>query len=104
VTFEEYQMKVGMTRLKSATDTYCFLNLAGEVGEVLSLEAKLIRDGGDYEHYRQNLKKELGDVMWHIAAIASDHGFALAGIAEHNIEKLASRMARNTLKGSGDDR
>jgi NTP pyrophosphatase (non-canonical NTP hydrolase) len=104
MNFEEYQMKVGLTRLKSASDMYCFLNLAGEVGEVLSLEAKLIRDGGDFEHYRQNLKKELGDVLWHIAAIADDHGFDLADIAEHNIEKLAGRMARNTIKGSGDER
>ncbi len=104
MTFEEYQMKVGLTRLKSANDIYCFLNLAAEAGEVCSLEAKLIRDGGDFEYYRQNLKKELGDVLWHIAAIASDHGFDLASIAEANIEKLQGRMARNTIKGNGDDR
>ena len=104
MNFEEYQMKVGLTRLNSASDIYCFLNLAGEVGEVLSLEAKLIRDGGDFEYYRQNLKKELGDVLWHIAAIASDHGFDLADVAQVNIDKLASRMARNKIKGNGDDR
>lgn len=104
MNFEEYQMKVGLTRLKSASDMYCFLNLAGEVGEVLSLEAKLIRDGGNIETYRQDLKKELGDVLWHIAAIASDHGFDLADIATHNIDKLASRMARNKISGSGDHR
>lgn len=104
MTFEEYEMKVGLTRLPSADTTYCFLNLAAEVGEVLSLEAKLLRDGGKYEVYNENLRKELGDVLWHIAALAADHGFTLAEIAEKNIEKLASRMARNTLKGSGDDR
>lgn len=104
MNFEEYQMKVGLTRLKSASDVYCFLNLAGEVGEVLSLEAKLIRDGGNIEEYRQDLKKELGDVLWHIAAIASDHGFDLADVAQHNIDKLASRMARNKISGSGDHR
>jgi len=104
MTFNEYQTNVGLTRLKTANDTYCFLNLAAEAGEVLSLEAKLIRDGGDYEYYRQNLKKELGDVLWDIAAIASDHGFSLASIAETNIEKLQGRMARNTIKGNGDDR
>jgi NTP pyrophosphatase (non-canonical NTP hydrolase) len=104
MTFEEYQLKVRMTRLDSATDIYCFLNLAAEAGEVCALEAKLIRDGGDFEYYRQNLKKELGDVMWHVAAIALDHGFDLASIAEANIEKLKGRMARNTIKGNGDDR
>lgn len=104
MNFEEYQMKANMTRLNTSSDIYCFLNLAAEVGEVLSLEAKLIRDGGNIEKYRENLKKELGDVLWHIAAIASDHGFDLADIAQVNIDKLASRMARNTLKGNGDDR
>jgi NTP pyrophosphatase (non-canonical NTP hydrolase) len=104
MNFEEYQMKANLTRLSTSSDIYCFLNLAAEVGEVLSLEAKLIRDGGNIEKYRENLKKELGDVLWHIAAIASDHGFDLADIAQVNIDKLTSRLARNKIKGSGDER
>ena len=104
MTFDEYQFKCGVTRLKSASDLYCFLNLAAEVGEVLSLEAKLIRDGANIEKYRENLKKELGDVLWHIAMIGQDHGFSLKEIAEANIDKLRSRMARNTITGHGDDR
>ena len=104
MTFDEYQFKCEMTRLPSASDTYCFLNLAAEVGEVLSLEAKLFRDGADMKEYRDNLKKELGDVMWHIAMIARDHGFLLSEVAETNIDKLMSRKARNTISGNGDDR
>jgi NTP pyrophosphatase (non-canonical NTP hydrolase) len=104
MTFDEYQFKCGLTRLKSSSDLYCFLNLAAEVGEVLSLEAKLIRDGGNMESYRENLKKELGDVLWHIAMIGADHGFSLSEIAEKNIDKLNSRMARNTITGNGDNR
>jgi NTP pyrophosphatase (non-canonical NTP hydrolase) len=104
MTFDEYQFKCGVTRLKSASDLYCFLNLAAEVGEVLSLEAKLIRDGANIDKYRENLKKELGDVLWHIAMIGQDHGFSLEEIAEANIHKLTSRMARNTITGHGDDR
>lgn len=104
MTFDEYQFKCGVTRLKSASDLYCFLNLAAEVGEVLSLEAKLIRDGANIEKYRENLKKELGDVLWHIAMIGQDHGFSLEDIAKTNIDKLTSRMARNTITGHGDDR
>lgn len=104
MTFDEYQFKCELTRLKTASDLYCFLNLAGEVGEVLSLEAKLIRDGSNMETYRQSLKKELGDVLWHVAMIAKDHGFLLSEIAETNIDKLTSRKARNTITGNGDDR
>lgn len=91
-------------RLPSANGTYAFMNLAGEVGEVLSLEAKMIRDGGNIDEYRAALCKELGDVLWHIAAIADDNGLLLNNIAATNIAKLASRKARNQLKGSGDER
>lgn len=104
MTFDEYQFKCGLTRLKSSSDLYCFLNLAAEVGEVLSLEAKLIRDGGNMETYRENLKKELGDVLWHIAMIGQDNGFSLSDIAQTNIDKLTSRKARNTITGNGDNR
>lgn len=104
MTFDEYQFKCGLTRLKSSSDLYCFLNLAAEVGEVLSLEAKLIRDGGNMEEYRLNLKKELGDILWHVAMIGQDHGFSMNEIAEANIDKLTSRKARNTISGNGDNR
>jgi NTP pyrophosphatase (non-canonical NTP hydrolase) len=104
MTFDEYQFKCEMTRLPSSSDMYCFLNLAAEVGEVLSLEAKLIRDGADMKVYRENLKKELGDVLWHVAMIARDHGFSLSEVAQTNIDKLTSRKARNTISGHGDNR
>lgn len=102
--FDEYQFKCGLTRLNTASDLYCFLNLAAEAGEVLSLEAKLLRDGGNIVEYREKLKKELGDVLWHVAMIAKDHGFSLSEVAQENIDKLTSRMARNTITGNGDDR
>ncbi len=102
--FDEYQFKCGLTRMTTADTTYAFLNLAGEVGEVLSLEAKIRRDGGAHISYRQAMKKELGDVLWHIAILAKDHGFSLSEVAEENIEKLKSRMARNQISGNGDNR
>lgn len=97
-------MKAMAFRLPTATADYALFNLAGEVGEVLSLEAKLIRDGGSIDEYRAKLKKELGDVLWHIAAIAKDNGMALEEVAVANIDKLADRQARNKLNGSGDNR
>lgn len=102
--FDDYQFKATLSRLHSASSHYLFLNLAAEVGEVLSLEAKLIRDGGDFDTYRQALKKELGDVLWHVACLANEHGFNLSEIAQTNIDKLADRKARNVIQGSGDER
>lgn len=100
----EYQRDSMTFRLTTSNSNYAFLNLAGEVGEVLSLEAKFIRDSGDIADYLNNLEKELGDVLWHLAAIADDHDLCLDRIARLNISKLESRKARNTIKGNGDNR
>lgn len=102
--FDEYQFKCKLTRMPTADTTYAFLNLAGEVGEVLAIEAKIRRDGGAHISYREALKKELGDVLWHIAILADDNGFSLSEVAETNIEKLRSRLARNQISGNGDNR
>lgn len=99
----EYQSEAMTFRMETATPLYAVLNLAGEVGELHSLMAKAIRDGRKPD-YDQNVKKELGDVLWSVAAIALDHGFTLADIANGNIAKLSARKRNNTLSGSGDNR
>lgn len=102
-TLNDYQAEAQSVRLLSAGPQYALLGLSGEVGELHSVVAKAIRDGRKYE-YDQNIKKELGDVLWFIAAIAADHGFTLEEVAIANINKLKDRKDRGTLQGSGDDR
>ena len=97
-------MKAMSFRLPSANSEYALLNLAGEVGELLSLEAKLIRDGASFGDHRTNVRKELGDILWCLTAVADDYNLDLSEIAQTNIDKLTSRKANNTIKGSGDDR
>ena len=53
---------------------------------------------------QDKLKSELGDVLWHLAAVASTFGLKLSEVAEHNVEKLAKRTADGTIKGDGDNR
>jgi NTP pyrophosphatase (non-canonical NTP hydrolase) len=103
-TFETYQVYARHPRLPTAGVTYALLNFAAEVGECLGKVAKFIRDGGDREKLKEDLKKELGDVLWHIAAVADDHDLSLEEIAQANIEKLLARKANGTIQGSGDDR
>lgn len=103
LTLNEYQTQAMEVRLPSADELYAFLGLPGEVGEVCSIVAKIRRDGVSFD-YQQNIKKELGDVLWFVAAIASDHGFTLEDVARANINKLFSRKERGTLQGSGDNR
>lgn len=104
ITLNQYQTDAMSVRLSSADKLYALLGIAGEVGEVSSLAAKAIRDGFDDETFPQNIKKELGDVLWFVAAIAADNGYTLEDIARANIDKLFSRKARGTLGGSGNDR
>lgn len=99
----EYQIQEMEVRLPSASPEYAILGLPGEVGELCSLVAKSIRDGRKFDH-DQMVKKELGDVLWFVAAIAADHGFTLEDVANANIHKLRTRKAVGTLQGSGDNR
>ncbi len=52
----------------------------------------------------EHIAKELGDVLWYLAAVAEENGFALSQIGAKNIEKLRHRRVAGTLQGSGDDR
>jgi NTP pyrophosphatase (non-canonical NTP hydrolase) len=85
---------------------YPALGLAGEAGEVAEHAKKAIRDDGGTvsEERRAAIAKELGDVLWYVAQIATELDLELDAIAEANLEKLLSRQRRGVLSGSGDDR
>lgn len=53
---------------------------------------------------QEKLKKEAGDVLWYIAAIAKELGLELNEVAMSNIAKITGREASGTLNGDGDDR
>jgi NTP pyrophosphatase (non-canonical NTP hydrolase) len=85
---------------------YPALGLAGEAGEVAEHAKKAIRDDGGHvsEQRRAALAKELGDVLWYVAQLASELKLDLDEIAQANLDKLLSRQQRGVLSGSGDDR
>lgn len=102
MTLNEYQTLAMRFRLPSANEAYATLGLSGEVGELHSYLAKSFRD--DFDPDEDLVKKELGDILWFLAAIADDWGFDLKDIATTNLNKLESRQARNVIKGNGDNR
>jgi NTP pyrophosphatase (non-canonical NTP hydrolase) len=81
---------------------YAALGLAGEVGEICEKVKKNIRDGSVLD--KDDLTKELGDVLWYLSALSTDLEISLEDVAITNYEKLKSRQERNVLTGSGDNR
>ncbi len=105
----DYQAKALRTaRGKDEKDElfHLLLGLCGEAGEIAEKAKKIVRDqGSDFSKLNpEDLKKELGDVLWHVAVIASYFNIPLSEIAENNIAKLADRLNRGAIGGSGDNR
>lgn len=105
MTLDEYQKRSDDFNWESPVKGVLWfytIGLAGEVGEVSEKVKKHYRDGAALD--RAAVTKELGDVLWYLAAIANVLGIKLSEVAAANIEKLESRSARGKLPGSGDDR
>ena len=89
-----------------ANPIYPTLGLCGEAGEVADKVKKVLRDrqGRFSPEVIADLQLELGDVLWYVAQLATELGLELEQIAQANLDKLASRAARNVIGGSGDRR
>ena len=85
---------------------YPTLGLSGEAGEVADKVKKVLRDkNGVFDcDEKEQIKMELGDVLWYIAQLSTELGLELNDVAESNLEKLSSRAIRGKLSGSGDCR
>lgn len=105
----EYQQMARRTAIYPNTGsnmTYPTLGLAGEAGEVAEKVKKVIRDKGGVfdDDTRAAISKELGDVLWYVAQIASELNLDLSNVAQQNLDKLADRAKRGKIKGNGDER
>ncbi len=109
MTFEEYQ-KLAATTAKypniGASFVYPTLGLTGEAGEVAEKIKKIFRDNGGLvsEKQKEELMKELGDVLWYLSQLSTELGLSLEEVAKANLAKLSSRQERGVVSGSGDDR
>jgi len=128
MTLDDYQMMALKTAIYPGRGTplglaYVALKMNGEAGEFAEHVGKAMRDDGLMftgvaysdgsggatvgklkDERRELLIKEVGDVLWYLAAACHELGIALEDAAEINLAKLASRAERNTLQGSGDNR
>lgn len=108
MNFSDYQAGAAKTAVYPGRGegnwVYPALGLAGESGEICEKVKKCIRDDGGKmtDERRALLAKELGDVLWYVATLASELGLSMDEIAAGNLAKLAARKTAGTLHGSGD--
>ena len=74
------------------------LGLVGESGVLLSEYKKKLRDGDNYTGFTENLKEELGDLLWYVANIASKFNINLNEVAEENLKKTKERWCKPSKK------
>lgn len=113
LSFNDYQSKALVTAIypRGKAMEYVTLGLCSEAGELAGKIKKVVRDhppGTSLENLPENSRKalvsELGDCLWYVAMLAWELGVPLKEVAQVNIDKLADRLARDKLGGSGDNR
>lgn len=102
MNFNDYQIEAEKTIQKYKADDTAnkvipFLGIIGEAGSVVSELKKHLRDGTSYSNYNNKLEEELGDVLWYIAAIASQNDIQLEDIAKANVAKITDRFAEDSM-------
>lgn len=117
----EYHEKAMTTNQEPSDNfTYSLMGLNAEVGEINDKVAKWRRKGlaninnnqlvfttsaeVEATHLRNELLKEVGDVLWFCAHISRQLGSNLEEVAKMNIDKLRDRAMRNVIIGEGDNR
>ena len=117
----DYQATAKTFATYGGNPMYPVLGLAEEAGEVCGKIAKFIRKheglnpfdslkgfghalSADNLKFKDDVEKELGDVCWMVAAIATELGLSLDEIMQKNIAKLVDRKNRGVIVGEGDNR
>ncbi|MFI5271351.1 MAG: nucleoside triphosphate pyrophosphohydrolase family protein, partial [Candidatus Saccharimonadales bacterium] len=96
MTLQEYQEQALTTMLTTGDDfkdlLHWVLGINGEAGEVAEKVKKIIRDKNGVINLedKEELAKEVGDVLWYLAVFANYLDIPLETIAKNNLEKLRS--------------
>jgi NTP pyrophosphatase (non-canonical NTP hydrolase) len=93
MSLNEYQAIALNFRANDLNSDICIavwaLGITGEAGEVADLIKKHLGHGHELDV--DKVAKEVGDVLWYLAALGDQLGFSLGAIAEMNINKLRDR-------------
>lgn len=110
MTLDEYQQQAIKTLIRHPdpliATTILAMGVSGEAGEALDKWKKILvyQNGVASDQDKQELTKELADVVWYVAVLAHELGVSLDDLMQQNLEKVASRQKRGVLRGQGDNR
>lgn len=103
LNLNEYQKLASRTaNLKDEALTNFALGIAGEAGEVADMVKKHVYHGHQLD--RDELIKELGDVLWYVSQLAAWMNIELDEVARRNIEKLMARYPNGFSKEASRSR
>ena len=111
MNMNHYQMEASRTLIDGPDQTYTdheimlvwnALGLAGEAGEV----ADTIKKAVFHQHGidRSVIIKELGDVLWYVAALCTKLDVSMSEVMERNIEKLHKRYPAGYSSAASKER
>lgn len=106
MTTKEYQELVCRTQNKalSIRDSIMqkVMGIAGEAGEVVDIYKKHFFQ--KHELKIDQIKEELGDLMWYIAGLCNLEDISLNDVYEQNIAKLKRRYPKGFTEKDSKDR
>jgi NTP pyrophosphatase (non-canonical NTP hydrolase) len=113
MTFDDYQKQAIKTNIYDPEviddlmlKTISAMGVAGEAREVLDKWKKLVvyHNGKVTTEDKDELAKEMGDVLWYLAVLADQLGISFDDVAATNLQKTQSRLKRHKIIGKGDNR
>jgi len=100
VTITEYQNFVDENCREYTDKAYSVIALNGEAGEVAEWYKKaVLRGNPDGKLSKQDLKEELGDVLFYLVRLAALYKWSLEEVMDANVAKLEKRKAKNGIIG-----
>ena len=88
---DEYQRAAAGTDIRpDPREPLPLLGLAGEVGSLVTEYKKRLRAGEMYSGFADEVREDLGDLMWYAATLARTLGLTLSDIAAANLAKTAA--------------
>lgn len=91
----DYEQSAAETDILSPDDLVLpLLGLAGEVGSLAAEYKKRERDKAGYRAFSDEVREELGDLLWYAAALARRCDLSLDEILSDNLRKTRERFLR----------